>query len=757
MDASTPRPERLGQYEIIETLRLGSGWRTYKGFDPILRQSVALKAAPKELLAAQSAGAVARLQDAAQAAARLKHPGIASTLDYDEDAGLVFIVREYVKGGSLREGFQAPVRDAVAIVVQLLEALDYAHGQEIIHRSIKPSNLLLTPEGQVRITDFGVAQFGAGASDYTSPEQLIGKPVDRRSDLFSAGVVFYELLTGVKPFAGPSADLINRVCKDKERPPSELNPNIPGALDSVCALALAKLAGDRYATAREFRDAVRSGFEAVFGPLATTVISKETVNAAVSLAAQPLGVSTAAPPVRPKAMWAEETLAEVEKQLAVSLGPLARVIVQRAAAKATDLAHLYSLAAHSLEKEEERRTFLAGRAQLERGATASAAPEKPPQAPPPAPAPAPTSPPRIARAPAPEPKAMPIPEVRLEQKQPTPESKLTKPSPKPATAEVKPAAAPAPKPTSAPAAKPEPKVDQELLAAPVASAPKGPAHIDELLGAQPESLANYLTDGPAEIEFVIHAFTATIEALAATDAAGAKVESLAPQNICFDRMGKATIRPGQPGTHGTGGVVGNPRYAAPEVFSEKSGEDSASAAANVYALGLIFYEVLLGRRLFEKTFAGQQSDLEWLSWHADLEKKAPPAKSLLPECPAALSDAVESMMEKHLESRTTDLQAILQRLQSVARRANKTVVLPRPSAAPARMPAPTKPAIKPPVAAAPAKAPITLHISKRFGSKLLLSFILFLLALIAGGVLIWQNPDLYRELITRFHQLTQAL
>jgi serine/threonine-protein kinase len=125
MDAGTARPERLGQYEVVETLALGSMWRTYKGFDPMLRQSVALKTVAKQILDRHGAGVISRIQNEARAAAGRRHPRIVRVYGYDEDCDLAFVAMEYVEGRSLKERFRVPVADAVGLGLQLLEALDY--------------------------------------------------------------------------------------------------------------------------------------------------------------------------------------------------------------------------------------------------------------------------------------------------------------------------------------------------------------------------------------------------------------------------------------------------------------------------------------------------------------------------------------------------------------------------------------------------------------------------------------------------------
>jgi len=399
--------------------------------------------------------------------------------------------------------------------------------------------------------------------------------------------------------------------------------------------------------------------------------------------------------------WDEGTLRAVEKQLATFIGPLARIIVKKAASRTTNLEDLYSVAAQSLQREDERRAFLARKAEVIRSGA------------------------QLDRHLPPEPK--PAPKLDLKSAA-TPAAKPElKFDPKPDVSGMK------------PELKPEAKADPKPRSAPVEAASRW----EELLGKQPENLAGYLKDGPPQIEEVIHAFVASVEALIAMYAANCKNEPLTPESICFDRFGKATIQSPQPTvTQRTGSVAGNPRYAVPEIFAEKgSGAESTIAVAHVYALGVMFYEILLGRKLFEKTFADQRTDLDWLRWHAALESKAPPLKALLPDGPAALSDLLESMMEKHAEKRAADLQAILSTLRGIAQRANKTIVLRKPTAP----------------AAAAAKAPAAPpSIPRKKGGKKLALVLLFILALAAGGVFLWQNPDFYREAISHFFHRAQT-
>src|SRR5258708_5748347 len=211
----------------------------YKGFDPVIERHVALKTIRKELIDQEKGSEiVARFKTEAQAGGRLTHPGIVAVYEYGEDEEVAFIAMEYVEGRGLRDYFAKQVRfglqDMMSIMGQLLDALDYAHEQGVVHRDIKPATLIITAEGKLKIADFGIArldgsnltQMGAvmGTPSYMSPEQFAGLPVDRRSDLFSAGVVFYELLTGTKPFEGATETISYKICHDPHRTPPELQP-----------------------------------------------------------------------------------------------------------------------------------------------------------------------------------------------------------------------------------------------------------------------------------------------------------------------------------------------------------------------------------------------------------------------------------------------------------------------------------------------------------------------------------------------------
>jgi serine/threonine-protein kinase len=243
----------------------------YDGFDPVIERRVAIKTIAKASMdPGEAAEVLGRFKREAQAAGRLNHPGIVSIHDYGEDDGLAFIAMEFIKGNELRRYFESQQRFDLAQIVrimgEILDALDHAHRNGVVHRDIKPANIMITDEGRVKVADFGVAwiesstmtQVGMriGTPAYMSPEQHQGLPVSGRSDLFSAGVILYQFLTGERPFTGSGYPMIRQILLDDPVPPSKVNPDIPRSLDAVTLKALAKLPERRFATAREFAEAI---------------------------------------------------------------------------------------------------------------------------------------------------------------------------------------------------------------------------------------------------------------------------------------------------------------------------------------------------------------------------------------------------------------------------------------------------------------------------------------------------------------------
>jgi serine/threonine-protein kinase len=266
-----PAVDRLGKYEIRRTLGRGAMGIVYEAYDPMIKRRVALKTIRGDQLGGDDAHeALARFRREAQAAGRLNHPNIVAIYDYDEDDGTSFIAMEYVEGRDLKSMFEGNERfghaDVVRIMAQLLDALGYSHRQGVVHRDVKPGNVFLQDDGTVKVADFGIAHIDAssltqvgsvmGTPSYMSPEQIQGLPVDGRSDLFSAGVILYQFLTGERPFGGSSATTMQKVLKQDPLPPSTLNVTLPEAVDAVVRKALAKRPEARYQSAKEFADAL---------------------------------------------------------------------------------------------------------------------------------------------------------------------------------------------------------------------------------------------------------------------------------------------------------------------------------------------------------------------------------------------------------------------------------------------------------------------------------------------------------------------
>jgi hypothetical protein len=229
-----------------------------------------------------------RFRNEAQAAGRLAHPGLVAVYDYGEDAAVAYIAMEYVEGNSLREyfarGTRFSERDAVSIMAQLLEALAHAHERRVWHRDIKPGNLIVMMNGRVKIADFGIArvetsdltQTGAvlGSPGYMAPEQYAAATIDHRADLFAAGVVFYQLLTGSRPFVGTAEQVAYAICHSEAARPSLADPGKGWErYDALLAKALAKRPEDRFQTADTFRAAL---LEAHARPAAAS-ITEETI------------------------------------------------------------------------------------------------------------------------------------------------------------------------------------------------------------------------------------------------------------------------------------------------------------------------------------------------------------------------------------------------------------------------------------------------------------------------------------------------
>ncbi len=270
-------PATIGKYKVQGVLGQGGMGTVYKAFDPAIQRTVAIKTVIKSAVdPADLQYALTRFRHEAQAVGRLNHSRIAAIYDYGEETDIAYIVMEIVTGKSLFQHMQSSVhfdlKEIGEIVRQLLDGLGYAHAQGVIHRDIKPSNVLVTDEGRIKLTDFGIARLDTskltnvgevmGSPGYMSPEQFLGTEVDARSDLYSVGIIAYELLTGKRPFTGSDAEVMRQVLNDRPVNPSEHNPRISAQLDSALQKVLAKKRDDRFQSAKEFSEAFIKGLEA---------------------------------------------------------------------------------------------------------------------------------------------------------------------------------------------------------------------------------------------------------------------------------------------------------------------------------------------------------------------------------------------------------------------------------------------------------------------------------------------------------------
>ena len=269
-------PKSLGRYEVRGVLGKGAMGLVYDGLDPTLARRVAIKTILTATLDEATARHYAmRFMREVRAVARINHPNIVQVYDYGTEQGLAYIVMEYIAGKELKDcldgGERFSLKQVLAMMRELLDALEFAHEAGVIHRDIKPANVMLDAAGRVKLTDFGVARItdpdadtgeatraGAmiGTPSYMSPEQIQGQPIDRRTDVFSAGVLFYQLLTGKKPFEGTGWALARKIVQEDPVPPSQL-VQIPPDIDRVVARALAKSLDYRYPSARAFADALQ--------------------------------------------------------------------------------------------------------------------------------------------------------------------------------------------------------------------------------------------------------------------------------------------------------------------------------------------------------------------------------------------------------------------------------------------------------------------------------------------------------------------
>ena len=349
----------VGDYQVVELIGRGGMGKIFKVRNLISDRFDAMKVLLTDT--GETPELAERFLREIKVLASLEHPNIASLRTALRFEDQLLMIMELVEGATLdaklREG-KLGVWPSIDTMCQTLAALGYAHQRGVIHRDVKPANILITPSGLVKLTDFGIASkvgdarltatgMALGSLYYMAPEQVSAGPVDARSDIYSAGLTLYEAVTGKRPIDGNSFYAIMKAqLEQKPIPPAELSPDIPMALSRVIEKAIEKAPGNRYQTADEFRAALLA---MSFG----TAPSADAVKAPTTFATSGLRVAAKD--------WNEADLERAKTQLALYIGPMARVIVARAAKKAGSLRELYDVLAAEIPSAVDRQKFLASR------------------------------------------------------------------------------------------------------------------------------------------------------------------------------------------------------------------------------------------------------------------------------------------------------------------------------------------------------------------------------------------------------------
>jgi serine/threonine protein kinase len=273
---SSPHPDSFGRYRVLREVGRGAMGVVYLARDDKIGRNVAIKSLhiDDRLPSSDKEEIRERLEREARAAGVLSHANIVTVYDVGEEDGVPYIAMEYLEGATLTEitaDGPLSIPQATSIIEQVLSALSYAHGHDVVHRDIKPDNVFLLPDGRVKVADFGIARLASsstmtqvgqvmGTPGYMSPEQVKGEPVGPSSDIFSTGVLFYELLTGTAAFASTSAtSIMYKIVHEEPRALHLINPGVPSNLEAVIAKATAKSPTMRYASAAEMRADLESG------------------------------------------------------------------------------------------------------------------------------------------------------------------------------------------------------------------------------------------------------------------------------------------------------------------------------------------------------------------------------------------------------------------------------------------------------------------------------------------------------------------
>jgi serine/threonine-protein kinase len=488
MELSSASPATLGKYQIRGVLGRGAMGTVYDGWDPVIGRRVAIKTV--RLLGdadPEVQEGLERFKREAQAAGRLTHPNIVGVYDYGETDETAYIVMEFVEGPSLKDLLDArerfPIEETARIMDQVLAGLQFSHEHGVVHRDIKPGNVMIAKGGRVKLADFGIARIESsvmtqdgtmlGTPAYMSPEQLMAQTVDARSDIYSAGVVLYQLLTGERPFEGGLTAIIHKALNTVPPRPSEIAVTAPPSLDAVVARAMSKRPADRYPNADSFAEALRS---ALADPAAGEPLPAPVQDDDATFIARPAG----APPPAPAPALAPSPApipAPVPVQAAAPPAPAPPVAPPLQPAGGSNKALLGGIAAVVVIG-----LGVGGWLAMRPSAPPAAVPQSASQEAPPvasASPPAPVAAPRSAETARPGPPAVSAitPQAAPPAPQPTAEAE-TKPTGTP-TGTPTATAAPTPPPAAAPPSPPKPAPSP----APIAQAPQPPASVAQTQAA----------------------------------------------------------------------------------------------------------------------------------------------------------------------------------------------------------------------------------------------------------------------------------
>ncbi len=368
----------LGDYEVLGQLGSGGIGEVYRVRHVISQRIEALK-----LLRADRTGGELpqRFLREIRVLASLSHPSIArlhTAFNVDDQIAMVM---EFIEGEDLhwklRRQWPGRAVEGIEYTCQVLSALEYAHARDVIHRDIKPSNIMITPEGQAKLLDFGMAFKAAdlsvtrpgnilGSLHYMSPEQVRGERVDARSDLYSTGVTLYEIVTGGRPFDGKNEyEVMTAHLREQAKWPGDIDPAIPYGLSTILMKALAKNPDDRYQNAADFLVALTHISLDDAATLHTLAVQPSAFNSS-SDSAKPASGSPGSKPgsLTPKSSTSAfdpSILDSVSRELAAFIGPIAKVVVKRAAGRCSSVDELYSVVAAEIDSDRDRSSFMASK------------------------------------------------------------------------------------------------------------------------------------------------------------------------------------------------------------------------------------------------------------------------------------------------------------------------------------------------------------------------------------------------------------